>query len=163
MSVMRNTSNRVITWQSGPWARPRHPASAVLMAAIAILMVLSGCAPAEEYDHYAIFDREPELADAPPPELADQAPSGIDIDSLRFATEYEGDHLYLAMPSDSAKGICLLVDSPEATGVTAACSGGPWVDSVVGATEYHVHSDAALPPAGYEDIAENIAVRMATG
>ena len=161
MSVVRNKSNRMMVAQASRGLFPRQPASPVLVAgaSIAILVLLGGCTSPENYDHYAIFDREPELADAPPPELADPQLSSVDVDSFRFATEYEGDRLYLARGSDRVGGICLLVHGPGDAGVTAACSGGSWVDMRrAGANAYHVHSDAALPPPGYKDITENISV-----
>ncbi|MBT2498009.1 hypothetical protein J7E25_02765 [Agromyces sp. ISL-38] len=132
------------------------------MASIALLVLLSGCTFGEDYEHYAIFDREAEPADAPPSELADQELYGVDVDSLRFATEYEGDRLYLAKGSDPKGGICLLVDGPGDEGVSAACSGGSWVGMEgPGRHAYHVHPDGARPPDGvYTDLTENISVKI---
>ncbi|PWC05662.1 hypothetical protein DCE94_05245 [Agromyces badenianii] len=137
--------------------RPQH-ASTLLApsASIALLLLLSGCTFGE---HYAIFDREAEPTDAPPAELADQELHGVDVESLRFAIEYEGDRLYLAKSSEPEGGICLLVDGPGVDGVSAACSGGSWVGSE-GRHEYQVHPDGApLPDDVYTDLTENISVK----
>lgn len=124
---------------------------------IAVLVLLSGCAIGE-FDGYPIFDSETVPADEPPAELADQVLHGIDIDSLRFAAEYEGDRLYLAKGSEPEGGICLLVDGPEINGVSSACSEGGWV-GFEGEHKYHVHPDGApLPDDGYTALTENIAV-----
>ena len=149
MSVVRNKSNRMTVVWASRGLLPRQPASAALVAraSIAILVLLGGYTLPENYDHYAIFVWEPELADAPPPELADQELSSVNVDSFRFATEYEGDRLYLARGSDRVGGICLLVHRPRDAGVTAAYSGGSWVDMRgAGANGYQVHPDAVLPP-----------------
>lgn len=126
-------------------------------ASIALVVLLSGCTFGERY---AIFDREAEPSDAPPPELANQELQGIDVESLRFATEHEGDRLYLAKGSDGM-GICLLIDGPRDDGVSSACSGGSWVGAKgPGPHEYHVHSDGTpLPDDVYTDLTENISVK----
>lgn len=123
-----------------------------------LLVGLSGCTFGE---HYAIFDREAGPADAPPPAVADQELHGVDIDSLRFATEYEGDRLYLAKGADPEGGICLLTESPGDDGVSAACSGGSWVGTQgPSGHEYHVHPDGTpLPDDVYTDLTENISVK----
>jgi hypothetical protein len=128
-------------------------------ASIGLVVLLSGCTFGE---HYAIFEREAEPTDAPPSELADQELHGADVDSLRFATEYEGDRLYLAKGSDPIEGgICLLVDGPGDDDVSAACSGGNWVGMQGPSShEYHVHPDGTpLPDEVYTDLTENISVK----
>lgn len=121
------------------------------------VVLLSGCTFGERY---AIFDGEAEQSDAPPPELASQELQGIDIESLRFAIEYEGDRLYLAKGADGM-GICLLIDGPEDDGVSSHCSGGSWVGAMgPGPYEYHVHPDGTpLPNDVYTDLTENISVK----
>lgn len=154
---LQDKSNTLINRRRGPRANRRQQASAPLAASIALLVVLSGCTFG---DHYAIFDREAEPADAPS-ELADQELQGVDIDSLRFATEYEGDRLYLAKSTDPAGGICILIDGPGVDGVSAGCSGGSWVGTQgPSGHEYHVHPDGTpLPDDVYTDLTENISVK----
>ena len=162
MSEVQAKSTVVMNRRRGPLTIRRRHASAFLAssASIALLVLLSGCTFGEDAEHYAIFDREAAPADAPPSELADQELHGIDVDSLRFATEYEGDRLYLAKGSDPRGGICLLVDGPGEDDVSAACSGGSWV-GMEGRHAYHVHPDSGvpLPDEGYTDVTENISVK----
>jgi len=159
---VHDESNTVMNRRRGPRATRRQYASALLAssASAALVVLLSGCTFGEDSEHYAIFDREAEPADAPPSELADQ--ELYDVDSLRFATEYEGDRLYLATGSDPNGGICILVDGPGDDGVSSACSGGNWVGMEgPGPHAYHVHPDSGVPPPddGYMDLTENISVK----
>ena len=119
MSGVQDESTTVMNRRRGPRATRRNHASELLApsASIALVVLLSGCTFGEDFEHYAIFDREAEPADAPPSELADQDLYDVDVDSLRFATEYEGDRLYLAKGNDPRGGICLLVDGPGDDGV----------------------------------------------
>jgi hypothetical protein len=127
---------------------------------IALLALLSGCTIGGLHG-YPIFDTEALPADERPAELEDQDLHGIDIDSLRFATEYEGDRLYLAKGSAPEGGICILVDGPEHDGVSTACGAGDWV-GVEGEHKYHVHPDGTpLPDDVYTDLTENISVETA--
>ncbi|MDQ0894634.1 hypothetical protein [Agromyces ramosus] len=160
MSGQQDKSTTVMSRRRGRRATRRQRAWALLAssASIAIVVLLSGCTFGE---HYAIFDREAEPADAPPSDLADQELHGVDVDSLRFATEYEGDRLYLARGTDGMV-VCLLVDGPGDDGVSAACSGGGWVAAKggPGSHEYHVHPDGTpLPTDVYTDLTENISVK----
>ena len=127
-----------------------------LVAAPIPLVLLTGCTFGERY---AIFDREAEPADAPP-ELSDQVLDDIDVDSVRFATEYEGERLYLAKTSDPSGGICLLIDAPGDDGVSTGCSeNGSWFGIEI-RYEYHVHPDGTpLPDDVYTDLTENISVK----
>lgn len=164
MSGVQDESNSVINRRRGPQSTRRKHAPTLLVssASIALLVLLSGCTFGEDSEHYAIFDREAEPADAPPSELVDQELHGVDVESLRFATEYEGDRLYLAKGREAAGGgICILVDGPGDDGVSAACSGGNWVGTQgPGPHEYHVHPDGTpLPDDVYTDLTENISVK----
>lgn len=159
MGGVQDPSTFEMNRRRGPLTTRRQQASALLAAAsIALLVLLSGCTFGEDYERYAIFDREAEPIDAPSSELADQ--DLYDVDSLRFAAEYEGDRLYLAKGSDPRGGICLLVDGPGEDGVSVACSGGSWVE-MKGRHDYHVHPDSGvpLPDDGYTDLTENISVK----
>lgn len=146
---------------TGRLARMKYGSSVAMRvaASISLVALLNGCTFGEDLEHYAIFDREAQRADAPPSELADE--ELYDMDSLRFATEFDGDRLYLARGSDPNGGICLLIDGPGDDGVSGACSGGgSWVGMNV-RHEYHVHPDSGvpLPDEGYTDLTENISVK----
>lgn len=144
---------------SGVPARGRHVS--LFMAAPASIMLvalLSGCTLGE---HYTVLDREAQPSDAPPPELAGRELPDVDLETLRFATEYEGDRLYLAKGRGEMR-ICLLVDGPGDDDVLSACGGGNWVGVQAGPSshEYHAHPDGTpLPDDVYTDLTENISVK----
>lgn len=160
MSGAHDTSTSVMNGRRRRRVARRQRASALLAASalVALVVLLSGCTFGE---HYGIFDREAEPADAPPSELADTELHGVDVGSLRFATEYEGDRLYLAKGNVPNGGICILVDGPGDDGVSAACSGGSWVGTQgPSGHEYHVHPDGTpLPDDVHTDLTENISVK----
>lgn len=150
---------RMLSSDRGPRESRRRRASRLLSSSmsIALLVLLSGCTIGE-FHGYPIFDNEAVPADEPPAELVDQDFHGIDIDSLRFATEYEGDRLYLAKGTAPEGGICLLVDGPDSSSASTACSAGDWV-GVEGEHKYHVHpSGTPMPDDVYTDLTENISV-----
>lgn len=145
-----------------PARRVRASAARAAAASGVLLMLLSGCALGGDPEHYSIFDAPPGPADVLPPDFAEQELDGLDLDSLRFAAEYQGDHLYLARGSDPRRSICLLVDGPEDGDASMGCSGGSWV--VVqrsGGHAYHVHPDAGvpLPDDDDTDLTANISVK----
>lgn len=158
MSEVQDESTTVMSGRCGPRTSGRRGLAVLASSAsIAFVVLLSGCTFGE---HYAIFDRKAEPADAPPSELADQELPGVDVDRLRFATEYEGDRLYLAKGVDGM-GICLLIDGPGDGGVSSYCGGGSWVGAQGPSRhEYHVHPDGTpLPDDVYMDLTENISVK----
>lgn len=153
---MPRTTRRTVTTSPRPLAGSRPvPALVAATASTLLVLLLCGCTLGPQY---GILDRAPEPRDALPSDLVGRELDDIVVESLRFATEHDGNRLYVANGRDEME-ICLLVDGPGDDDSMFGCSGGTWVVVTTSGRGYHLHPDGTpLPDDAYTDLTENISI-----
>jgi len=126
-----------------------------LVVAVGTVVMLAACAPGSGF---AVLDRAPGPDDELPFELPDSAAENVDVRSIRFATEYEGERLYLA-EGVTAETVCLLVVPEDHDDWSIGCgspAGALTVETPAG--PYTIRPDGVPLPEGDTELTPNVSV-----
>ncbi|KRC59043.1 hypothetical protein ASE14_14695 [Agromyces sp. Root81] len=126
-----------------------------VVVTVGTVVMLAACAPGSGF---AVLDRSAGPDDELPFELPDSAAENVDLDSIRFSTEYEGERLYLAK-GVTADAVCLLVVPEDHDDWSIGCGSTDGTIAVeTAAGPYSIRPDGAPIPEGDTELTPNLSV-----
>lgn len=118
---------------------------------VAAVVTLTGCTAGESY---AVFDREPQAADALPAAVVAEDESVVDADSARFVGEDGEVSLWLTRPEEPG-GVCIVAYRSDEAWL-AGCGANVEISGEIG--RYAVAPDGSPEPDGMTRIFDNVFV-----